>query len=116
MPPTYATRPGFCRSFDQGSSNGKGYGKSHFVPGNSPGLNEAMCFDMCVADPLCHQAVFEAANSRWGVQCWLGLNTMTSEPGGSRECSNNCNADDLQAGRECKCHDTCYSKAGWPEA
>ena len=119
LPPTYSTRPGYCKRMNQGSTNGRGYGLSHFVLNNSPGLTLESCFAMCDLDPICEQAVFETEASRWGTQCWLGTNRMQRDdgrwliPDRSRTCSNNCDPSTLRAGRSCACFDTCYSKAGW---
>ena len=78
---------GWCRDWNEGSSNGT----SHWI-----NLEEEECWDHCIADTACFQAVFEVGKDLADNKCWIGLNKMTDPPTG---------------GRCPTCEDKCYAKS-----
>ena len=88
-PPPMSIREGWCSGFSS---------YRHINAHRERSLTMDSCFASCTNDAQCNQAVFETANSKWGAQCWLGVNVMNQAPDGSR-CT--------------QCTDYCFSKASW---
>jgi hypothetical protein len=66
---------GWCEDLAEGSIDGT----SHWI-----NIAENECWDHCINDTACFQAVFEFGENVDDNECWIGTNKMTKEPTGNR--------------------------------
>jgi len=88
---------------DSTANTGVSYFPAFWPPDSTTSLTQEECWEKCTGDDACEQAVYRLSGIGGAGQCWLGTDTLSTDPGDSGFPNKAC--DD--------CNDKCFAKNGY---